>query len=1117
MPRPTFSSALLAVIGVLAATGVQAAEHSASILSGGDDINPIVVNPSKPIVLIVVQLALIIALSRILHFFLSYARQPRVVSEILAGILLGPTAFGQIPGFTSNIFPQASITYLTLLSEVGLVLFLAVVGMESDMGLLERNLKPALAVSIAGLALPFAIGCGVAYGLYRQFGAEDVKFTTFMTFIGTSSSITALPVLARILGEIGLMQDRVGLVALAAGVVNDCIGWALLALSIALANAGKGVVVVYILLTLVGWMLFLLYACRPALQWFARYTGSYGPHGPTQNFVCATLLLVFVSAFFCECIGISSIFGGFLVGLIIPAHFCHSLTAKIEDLVACILVPLYFATSGLSTNLTLLNSGIIWAWTVCVIVCAFIGKFAGCALAARFTGFNWRESGATGSLMAAKGLIELIVLNQGLTAGIISETVFSIFVLEALLLTIASTPLALAFYPARVRNTAKHASASSTSSGSLGDQKRPLGGGSTSPTAGTGAALPFKPRTRFTVVLDQLDSLGAAMVFTHLFAGSASSPPSSAMSTTASAPMSKDGTDATLAPAGAVEQEAGDVGLTTATEEARATAGEGTGGTNTVQEAPLLASAGAIKPAASGGGGAGGLVSLIPLRLVELTDRTSSSLLAAASPAQLLHSDALTALFRTFASLFPSSLSSPFSSPLAAPTVQVDMHCAAFEVEQQERWAEVVARKAAEEGSEGVVVGWKIGGGGGMAIGLGGAGVMDVTGEGKHVGMGEGSILPNPFSHLFPTSQPASPAADPSSSSSRPHLPRAPSSSSVSPHPVAAEITHGTAPRFAAFLRALFLEASCDVSVLIDRSGASSFPHHQNAPATARGGTTLFVPFFGGADDRAALELAAQIVLRSVGVVRARVVVIERAAEETDEDRAALGAGTGGAEARLSEEEESTPEEEGEEKLGRHHLGLDGQHGLTTGSQTHYPTAAGGRTLATAAGGGGGGGGGGLASETADSVLVAQIEALSRPSVEGGAALLPPGALVVERVQTAHPLRTMLRRLSSLPNSGSEGGQGKTLTLLGRSRRDAPSHLAESRALLLAAQKAGRLAGSVVQSEQVRRAVGEAASQVLLGLGSEGEGEGGGGWVWVVQSRWTAGRRGVRRRVGEEA
>ncbi|GAA5974841.1 hypothetical protein JCM11641_008391 [Rhodosporidiobolus odoratus] len=1081
----TFALFALATAGTAQAatgSGGETPGHASTILGGGtlEQIDPTVVNPNKPIVLIVIQLSLIIALSRCLAYFFGKMRQPRVVSEILAGILLGPTAFGRIPGFTEHIFPQASITYLTLLSEVGLVLFLFCVGMEADMGLLRRNLRPSLSVSLAGLAVPFGIGCAVSIGLFNQFGEPGVKFTTFMTFIGTSSSITALPVLARILGELQLMQDKVGLVALAAGVVNDVIGWALLALSIALANAGKGVVVVYILLTLVGWMLFLLYACRPALVLLAQRTGSYGPNGPTQNFVCACLVMVLASAFFCEVIGISAIFGGFLAGLIIPHHFCHPLTEKIEDLVTQLLVPLYFATSGLSTNLTLLNSGIIWAWTICVILCAFCGKFFGCAIAAKLTGFNWRESGATGALMSAKGLIELIVLNQGLQAGIISETVFSIFVLEALLLTIASTPLTLAFYPNRLRSSAPSPSGS-------GDGKLARHDGAPTnalPGAANGG-LPYKEKTRFTVVLDQLESLGAAMVFASLFASQAS--PSSASPGTivneATASNTIDGTVTTVTTA--TDVKSGDLGLSTSSSSEEGSSEEGGASTTPARAADVG------KAVAKGQNHQqqAGVVSLIPLRLVELTDRTSSALLAVSSPSQLLSSDALIGLFRTFTSLLSSSSSLSTSN---GKGVRVDAENAEFKVEQQENWAEVVSRCAEGVGSEGVVVGWKIGSNG-HHHSTGGMG-----------GNQEEGMLPlsNPFSHLFPsTGVPPSSSSNLGASSSRPGLTRTASAS---------HSHHAAAPRFAAFLRSLFLASSCDVSVLIDRTNSSSL-----SPTASEGGTDgmrLVVPFFGGADDRAALELAAQIVLRSNGRTKARVLVISRAAEETVEDRAASGVSSSSA-----QQEEAVKKGEGEEGEGdKLAHSLSQQYGLTHAthaSQTHYPgTTAHPRTTQ------GGGGGGGLASETADSVLLSHLETLfsSSPST-------PTDAFVVQRLSTAHPLKTMLRHLPS-PSTASSPRE-KTLLLLGRSRRDAPSHRTESTALLSQAAKEGRLNGNVVANGEVRRAVGEPATAVLLDGGDDDGGEGGAaggggggvGWVWVVQSRWTSGKRGAFRKNGDEA
>ncbi|GAA6006088.1 hypothetical protein JCM11491_002028 [Sporobolomyces phaffii] len=492
-----------------------------SILSGG--VNPIEFHSSHAIQLLIVQLVIIICLSRSLHWGFSkicpWTTQPRVVFEILAGILLGPTAFGQIPHFSENIFPSESLPFMNLLATIGLVLFLAVIGMEVDFTLFRRNLKPSLAVSLAGLVLPFAIGWAVSVGLYNEFVDKSVKMTTFSCFIATSSSITAFPVLGRILVDLKLMSDPVGVVVLASGVANDVIGWMLLALSVALATAGSGgggsgIVVLYILLATVGWMLFLFYAVRPVLNFVARKTGSFqNPDGPTQTYILAVLMAVFISGWFMAAIGISEIFGGFLVGLIIPTSLAHHIAAKIEDLCICIFIPLYFAYSGLRTNLTLLNSGIIWGWTVCVIVCAFCGKFFGCFFAARFTGFTSRESAGVGFLMSSKGLIELIILNQGLSVGIINETVFSIFVLEALLLTFAATPGTLLTYPAHVRRPA----VTNSSVVNLGEAD-PSSEPKKHPFDSNGTVR------RITVVLDKLESLGALFVFTNLLSSSRAKP-----------------------------------------------------------------------------------------------------------------------------------------------------------------------------------------------------------------------------------------------------------------------------------------------------------------------------------------------------------------------------------------------------------------------------------------------------------------------------------------------------------------------------------------------------------------------------------------------------------------
>ena len=258
----------------------------------------------------------------------------------------------------------------------------------------------------------------------------------------------AFPVLCRILTELKLLHTQVGVVVLSAGVGNDVVGWILLALSVALVNANSGITALYVLLTAIAYILFLVYAIRPVFLWVLKKTGSV-QNGPTQSVVALTLLMVISSAFFTGVIGIHPIFGAFLVGLICPhdGGFAIKLTEKIEDLVTVFFLPLYFALSGLSTNIGLLDSGITWAYVVGVIAVAFVGKVVGGTLAARANRLVWRESFTIGILMSCKGLVELIVLNIGLQAKILSQRTFTIFVVMALITTFATTPLTSALFP----------------------------------------------------------------------------------------------------------------------------------------------------------------------------------------------------------------------------------------------------------------------------------------------------------------------------------------------------------------------------------------------------------------------------------------------------------------------------------------------------------------------------------------------------------------------------------------------------------------------------------------------------------------------------------------------
>ncbi|KAB8238580.1 Kha1p [Aspergillus alliaceus] len=419
------------------------------ILEGG---NPSHYDPKNPVVIFIIQASIIIILCRALHWPLSKIRQPRVIAEVIGGVILGPSVMGRIPGFTQAIFPQASIPNLNLVANLGLILFLFLVGLETDLRFLFSNWRVAISVSAAGMILPFGFGCAISYGLYHTFrdepGTVHINFGTYLLFIGIAMAITAFPVLCRILTELKLLGTNVGVIVLSAGVGNDVVGWVLLALCVALVNAGSGLTALWVLLVCVGYVLFLFLIFRPLFMHFLKKTGSL-QKGPSQSVVALTLLIALASSFFTQVIGVHAIFGGFLIGLLCPHEggFAIKLTEKIEDLVAALFLPLYFTLSGLQTNLGLLDNGTVWGYVIAIIAIAFIAKVVGGALASRLCGLLWRESFSIGVLMSCKGLVELIVLNIGLQANILSTRTFTMFVVMALVTTFATTPLTTTLYP----------------------------------------------------------------------------------------------------------------------------------------------------------------------------------------------------------------------------------------------------------------------------------------------------------------------------------------------------------------------------------------------------------------------------------------------------------------------------------------------------------------------------------------------------------------------------------------------------------------------------------------------------------------------------------------------
>ncbi len=401
-----------------------------------------------PLTRLIAQIIAVIVVSRLLGVVAKRLNQPMVIAEITAGIMLGPSLLGLFfPEVGKVLFAPDSLKGLSLLSQLGLVLFMFLVGLELDFGLLKGRGKASVAISHSSIFVPFALGAGLALYMYPRWSDPSVPFSSFVLFLGAAMSITAFPVLARILSERQLLGTRIGAVTIACAAVDDVTAWCLLAFIVAAAKAEgfwsavttTGLAGVYIVV--------MFWVVRPLLRRLAAQVN--GRDGLTQNVVAGILLLLFLSSWTTELIGIHALFGAFLFGAMLPKEggLAHALAEKLEDLVLVVLLPLFFAYSGVRTQIGLLDSAGAWLTCALVIFVACLGKFGGSFAAARLTGLGWRESGALGILMNTRGLMELIVLNLGLDLGILSPTLFTMMVVMALVTTVMTTPLLELIYP----------------------------------------------------------------------------------------------------------------------------------------------------------------------------------------------------------------------------------------------------------------------------------------------------------------------------------------------------------------------------------------------------------------------------------------------------------------------------------------------------------------------------------------------------------------------------------------------------------------------------------------------------------------------------------------------
>ncbi|CDU22221.1 related to potassium/hydrogen antiporter [Sporisorium scitamineum] len=401
--------------------------------------------------LFLTQVIIIIVLCQVLGKLFKLIGQPAVVGELLAGILLGPTALGNIPGFTETIVPMQALGLLKLMANIGLSLFLFLIGLETDTDLMAKYWQKVMLITLPGMAIPFGIAVGIARLIWQVETDQTVKFTTFFLFVGTVMAVTSLSVLSRIMAEMNILSTRLGCITIASGVCNDLIGYVLLALGSALGTGGKQIDALYQLLAAAGYIALLWFLFRPLMNHLIVRSGfdmTTGAEDRVPEYLLVIALCgALISAFYTDSMGVHPIVGAFSFGVCCPhGNFAVKVTESIETLVMIVLLPLYFVTSGLSTNFKLLNDGTSWGLICLLIVGIFVSKFGATAASAKIAGMTWRESMCVASLMQSKGIIEIIILNVALQLNVVSPKVFAMLVICFLCTTMSVRPLSRYVY-----------------------------------------------------------------------------------------------------------------------------------------------------------------------------------------------------------------------------------------------------------------------------------------------------------------------------------------------------------------------------------------------------------------------------------------------------------------------------------------------------------------------------------------------------------------------------------------------------------------------------------------------------------------------------------------------
>ncbi len=390
---------------------------------------------------VLVALTTIMVTARLVGALFKRLNQPAVIGEVVGGILLGPSLLGRIsPEAAAFLLPAEAAPFLGVISQLGVILYMFLVGLELDLKVLQSRVAVTVAISVTSIVVPFAMGAGLAWLLFERLAPAGVGFSSFALFLGVSMSITAFPVLARILGDRGLQRTQMGIVALTCAAINDAIAWCLLAFVVGVTQATPGAAVQTVALTALYVTLMLTAGRRIMSRVVARFDSS--PRIGERS-LALVLVAVLLSAVATEFIGIHAIFGAFLLGAIIPheSTIAKHVTERLEDIVRVMFLPAFFAFTGLRTEIGLVTTLEDWLWCGAIIAVATAGKFGGTLLAAKAVGLDWRDSAALGILMNTRGLVELIVLNIGLDLGVISPRLFTMLVIMALVTTIMTSPV----------------------------------------------------------------------------------------------------------------------------------------------------------------------------------------------------------------------------------------------------------------------------------------------------------------------------------------------------------------------------------------------------------------------------------------------------------------------------------------------------------------------------------------------------------------------------------------------------------------------------------------------------------------------------------------------------